>query len=140
MGAKQEFIDKVAAKTIEGKDILLFVSAIQEMADTNEDIQELLEDFKDEGENFRINFELPDTKRTASLLIEDGVLSAAKALLTEPMITVKMNEDVALGILKGTTGILQAYRENKLVAEGQLGKAAALGLLLNMAGDELGVL
>jgi putative sterol carrier protein len=140
MGPKQEFVDKVEAGQIEGKDILLFVEAIQELSDTNEDIQELLEDLKDEGEDFLLNFILPDTGRTASLSIVDGVLKASKELIKNPMIVINMPEPIALGILKGEMGILTAFKNGDITAEGELTKAAALGLLLNMAGDELGVL
>jgi putative sterol carrier protein len=140
MGAKSEFLEKVNSKRIEGKDILLFIQAVQEIADTNEDVKDMLADMKEEGENFKLNFILPDTGRTASLLIEDGRLVASKNLLEDPMIIVNMSEPVALEILKGSLGIAQAFQSGQIKAEGQLMKAAALGMLLNIAGDELGVL
>jgi alkyl sulfatase BDS1-like metallo-beta-lactamase superfamily hydrolase len=140
MGAKQEFLKKVKAGTIAGKDIILFISAIQEVADDNNDLKEMLQDMKEEGESFKLNFLLPDTKRTASLKVEDGHLTASKSLLSDPQITVFMNEPVAIEILKGKIGVVEAFRQGKIKAEGQLSKAAALGFLLNIAGDELGVL
>ena len=140
MGSLSEFRVKLEEKTIEGKDILLFANALQELATENEDIAELLADMAEEEENFRLNFILSDTKRQASVLIENGTLVASKNLLSDPTLVIEMEETTGIQILQGQLGIMQAYQQGKINAEGNLAKAAALGMLLNLAGDELGVL
>ncbi|MHA1819688.1 MAG: alkyl sulfatase C-terminal domain-containing protein [Promethearchaeota archaeon] len=138
MTKKEEFLEKVESDTLKGDDILLLLDVFEEMSKENEDVIELLEDLKDEGENIVLNFIIEDIN--ATLIINDGKLVTKHELSPNPTLTIKMDKNTALKVLSGKLSMMDAYKEGKIVTEGELIKVAALGILLNIIGDELGIL
>ena len=73
MSKVEELKSKIEKKDVSGKDIMLFLEAIQEISQDSEDIQDLLEDMKEEEEVIHLNLILTDLNNlTASLSIVDG--------------------------------------------------------------------
>jgi alkyl sulfatase BDS1-like metallo-beta-lactamase superfamily hydrolase len=141
MTKKEIFLKKIASGTIRGRDLLLFVDAVGEVGNINEGALSLLADLKEEHENLTLNFELPEVKLVASLIIKDGVLTTPHKLAPKPDVTITiLSEDTAQKIILGQLGMLEAYKQGKILAKGNLAKVLALGILLNVVGDEFGVL
>ncbi len=121
-------------------DIGLFLDAVKEVVDNNEDIQALLQDMKEEGETFRINFELTSEPYwTACIEIADGKFETGWRCLEDPTIRVMASKEVLMGLLKNELPPLKAYSEGLITVEGQLIKAAALGMIVTALGETLGL-
>jgi hypothetical protein len=138
MSKKIEFLAKVKSNTLKGEDLLLLLEVMEEIALENEDVQDLLLDLKEADEIIKLNFNIGRFK--AALIIENAILKTQRGLISDPVITIAMDEPTALEILKGKLSMQKAYAEGLIKAEGALIRAAALGILLNIVGDELGVL
>lgn len=139
MTKKQEFLDKVEAGILCGKDLFLILEIIKEFSESNEDIMELLEDLKEDKENIVLNFIVQERKAYLSIL--DGVMETKRDELAEhPTLTISMAEETALMILKGKIPIFQAYKDEKIGIEGPLVKLTSLSLMLDVIGNEIGVL
>ncbi|MCP4763997.1 MAG: hypothetical protein GY870_19650 [archaeon] len=139
MTKKQEFLDKVEADNLCGEDLFLLLEIIKEFSETNEDIIELLEDLKEDEENIIMNF-LVDDRRAYLSIIEGIVTTKRDELANNPTFTIIMEEATALKILKGQLPLFQAYKDGKIKTEGQLVKVASLSIMMNIVGDEIGVL
>lgn len=141
MTKKEELMKKITSGSVKGRDILLFVDAVGEVGNINEEAVSLLNDLKEENENITLNFELPEANLVAALIIKDGVLSTPHELAPNPDLTITIHsEETAEKIIMGKLGMLEAYRQGKVSAKGNLAKVLALGILLNVVGDEFGVL
>lgn len=141
MTKKEELIKKISSGSVKGRDILLFVDAVGEVGNINEEAVSLLNDLKEENENIILNFELPEINLVAALVIKEGVLSTPHELMPNPDLTITIhNEETAEKIIMGKLGMLDAYRQGKISAKGNLAKVLALGILLNVVGDEFGIL
>ncbi|MHA1341434.1 MAG: alkyl sulfatase C-terminal domain-containing protein [Promethearchaeota archaeon] len=141
MTKKEEFLNKVKQGTLKGRDLLIFVDAVQELADENEDVQELLEDLKEENENITLNFIVEDINISAAMIIKNGILKTQHSVAENPDVVIKIpKESTAQQILEGKLSMLDAYKKGEIKAEGELSKAMGLGILMNIIGDELGVL
>lgn len=141
MTKKEELMNKIASGSVKGRDILLFVDAVGEVGNINEEAVSLLNDLKEENENIILNFELPEINLVAALVIKEGVLSTPHELMPNPDLTITIhNEETAEKIIMGKLGMLDAYRQGKISAKGNLAKVLALGILLNVVGDEFGIL
>ena len=138
MSKKEEFLKKVEAGNLTGDDILLLLDVWSEFGLENEEVIELLEDLDEEDEKITINFIVEELRGTVK--IEGKKLITKHELGEKPDITVKMSKDVAKEIISGKLAILDGYKQEKLKAEGQIIKAAGLAILLNIMGDELGIL
>ena len=137
MSKLEEFKEKVENDTVEGRDLFLCLEAIQEISETNPDIQDLLNDLKEENTNIVVNIIVDEYM--GALIVEDGVLIIEEALAADPTATVQMEEQTAKDILRKDSTMQKAYSEKKISLEGELSKAAALLMLLNICGDELGI-
>ena len=141
MGKKtEEFLDKVDKDAVKGEDILLFVGAIQELSEENEDVKDLLEEMNEEGEDIELNFEITDAPYTASIAIAAGKIEAKETLLEAPILTIRMDQKTAIDILSQKASMMKAYQEGNIQIEGDLMQVAGLAILLNVLGDELGVM
>ena len=137
MSKLEEFKEKVENDTVEGRDLFLCLEAIQEISETNPDIQDLLNDLKEENTNIVVNIIVDEYM--GALIVEDGVLIIEEALAADPTATVQMEKQTAKDILRKDSTMQKAYSEKKISLEGELSKAAALLMLLNICGDELGI-
>jgi alkyl sulfatase BDS1-like metallo-beta-lactamase superfamily hydrolase len=133
----EEFKEKIDNDTVEGRDLILCLEAIQEISESNSDILDLLNDLKEEGSNIYINILVDEIP--AALIVEDGLLRIQEELVDEPTVTVRLSEDTAKEILRRQTNMQKAFTDKKVQLEGELTKAAALLLLINICGDELGI-
>jgi alkyl sulfatase BDS1-like metallo-beta-lactamase superfamily hydrolase len=138
MSKKDEFLAKANSGQLQGRDILLLLDVMQELAETNDDVKELLNDLKEENEPITINF-IVDQYR-GCLSIVNGVFTAKRGLLDKALVTIHTDEPTARGILTRKIGIMNAYKGGKLKAEGSLMKLTSLAILLNILGDEIGVI
>lgn len=138
MSKKDEFLAKANSGQLQGKDILLLLDVMQELADTNDDVKELLNDLKEENEPIKINFIVGPYQGCLSIV--NGIFIAKRGLLDDPLVTIHADEQTARGILTRKIGMQKAYKEGKLKAEGNLMKLTSLAILLNILGDEIGVI
>ncbi len=90
MSKLEEFKEKVENDTVEGRDLFLCLEAIQEISETNPDIQDLLNDLKEENTNIVVNIIVDEYM--GALIVEDGVLIIEEALAADPTATVQMEE------------------------------------------------
>ena len=137
MSKKQEFLDKVKNGTISAQDLFLMLDVMEELSANNADIKELLEDLKDE-DDIIINFKVND--KEAAFMIIKGKLSVQRGLHPNPTVKITMDKPTALGILTHKISMMGAYKEGKIIAEGKLIKLAGLAILMNIVGDELGII
>ena len=85
MSKLEEFKEKVENDTVEGRDLFLCLEAIQEISETNPDIQDLLNDLKEENTNIVVNIIVDEYM--GALIVEDGVLIIEEALAADPTAT-----------------------------------------------------
>lgn len=133
----EQFKEKMANNTIQGRDLLLLLDVIQEISTTNDDLKDLLNDLKDEDEPIVINFQIDDLK--GNLTIDKGVVSTIRDLKPDPTVTVTTNENVAQAILKKQMSMVKGATEGKIKLSGNLTKAAGLLIMLNIVSDILGI-
>ncbi|MHA1301928.1 MAG: SCP2 sterol-binding domain-containing protein [Candidatus Helarchaeota archaeon] len=130
MGAVEEVKKKIEEKSLTLEDVPLFLKAAQEIAETNEDLQDELEDQDD----VVIVMEVPG-KVSAYLEIKDGKLTAA----ADATVTIQLAEDIAAGLLTGEVDVASAYMAGDVKIVGEMAKAMALRSILEIVGEELGV-
>jgi len=137
---KEEYLKKINSGNITGRDLLLFVDAVQELADSNDEVKELLQDIKDENQKIIVNFMINNRNICASLIIEDGIFKTKHELSENPDLTIKIaDEDTARNILLGKISITDAYKNGKITGEGNISKVLGLGILLNLISNEFNV-
>lgn len=134
MGAVDDIKKKIESKDFDPKDLPLFLKAVEEVAGSNEDLQEELED----QEDVIIAMEVPGMV-AAYLEIKDGKLTADEGMPDNPTVTVQMNEDVASGLLTGEVDTASAYMAGDIKIVGEMAKAMALRSILEIVGEELGL-
>ena len=134
IGAVDDIKKKLADKAYTLEDLPLFMKAIEEVAATNEDLQDELEDQDD----VIIMMEVPG--RIAGYMeIKDGKLTAGEGKHPDPTVTIQMNEDVAAGLLTGEVDTASAYMAGDIKIVGEMAKAMALRSILEIVGEELGL-
>ncbi|MHC1591969.1 MAG: SCP2 sterol-binding domain-containing protein [Candidatus Helarchaeales archaeon] len=134
MGAVDEVKELIEKKEFDPKKLPLFLKAVEEVAASNEDLQEELED----QEDVIIAMEVPGVV-AAYMEIKDGKLTAAEGMPDNPTVTVQMNEDVATGLLTGEVDTASAYMAGDIKIVGEMAKAMALRSILEIVGEELGL-
>lgn len=134
MKIKQE----IKAGTLKGKDLPAVLDAIVNIVNTNEDTKMLIKDMAEEGDDLFINFIIP-TVGDRCLAIEKGVATHLPSKHGNPTVTITTDADTAVAILSGKADAVAMYGQKKLKLEGNLAKAAALMLVLQVVGDELGI-
>jgi putative sterol carrier protein len=138
MTKKEEIMAKITQGAAQGRDLLLLLEVIKEIAATNSDLQELLNDLKEEGEPIKIAIEVDQYK--GSLVIENGTVNFERGLVPNPTVHANMTEETARAIMSKKLPMQKAFTEGKVKLVGNLGKAAALLLMLNVVNDELGLM
>ena len=134
MGAVDEIKQLIESKSFDPKNLPLFLKAVEEVAGSNEDLQEELED----QEDVVIQMEVPGMV-AAYMEIKDGKLVAAEGAHASPTVTIQMNEDVASGLLTGEIDTASAYMAGDIKIVGEMAKAMALRSILEIVGEELGL-
>lgn len=132
--AVDQIKEKIANKEYALEDMNLFLKAVEEVAETNEDLKDELED----QEDVIIQLEVPD-RIAGYLQIKDGKLTAGEGSADEPTVTVQMNEDIAVGLLTGEIDTASAYMAGDIKIVGEMAKAMALRSILEIVGEELGI-
>lgn len=140
MSKVEELKSKIEKKDVSGKDIMLFLEAIQEISQDSEDIQDLLEDMKEEEEVIHLNLILTDLNNlTASLSIVDGVISIANEKSEPSTLDIITVEETAIKILCAELGIGKAYSEGLIQAKGNFTKVLGLAIILEKVSEELNI-
>ncbi|MHA1143203.1 MAG: SCP2 sterol-binding domain-containing protein [Candidatus Helarchaeota archaeon] len=134
MGAVDEVKKLIESKQFDPNKLPLFLKAVEEVAASNEDLQEELED----QEDVIIAMEVPGLT-AAYMEIKDGKLKADEGMPDNPTVTVQMNEDVASGLLTGEVDTASAYMAGDIKIVGEMAKAMALRSILEIVGEELGL-
>ncbi|NHI91688.1 MAG: hypothetical protein EAX96_04230 [Candidatus Lokiarchaeota archaeon] len=134
MGAVDEIKKMLETKSFDPKDLPVFLKAVEEVAASNEDLQDELEDQDD----VVIMMEVPGMV-AAYLEIKDGKLTAADGAHPNPTVTVQMNEEIATGLLTGEIDTASAYMAGDIKIVGEMAKAMALRSILEIVGEELGL-
>ena len=133
MGAVDEVKAKVEAKEFDATDLPLFLAALEEIAATNEDLIDELEDTED----VTIQFNVPSVV-SAYIEIKDGKLTAAEGSIDDPDVTLEMTEEVGRNLFTGETDAASAYMAGDLKIIGEMAKAMKLRSLIEIAGEEFG--
>ncbi len=138
MDIVQKIKQQIAAGTLKGKDLPGVLDAIVKIVNTNKDTKELLQDMAEEGDDLYINFIIPKVGDRC-LSIAKGVASHLPTKHESPTVTITTDADTAVGILSGKAEAMAMYSKKKLKLEGNLAKAAALILVLQVVADEFGI-
>ncbi|NVM31130.1 MAG: SCP2 sterol-binding domain-containing protein [Candidatus Helarchaeota archaeon] len=133
MGAVDDVKAKVEAKEFDAKDLPIFLAALEEIAQSNEDLIDELEDTED----VTIQFKVPGVVE-AYLEIKDGKLTAKEGAIDEPDVTLEMTEEVGKNLFTGETDAASAYMAGDLRIIGEMAKAMKLRSLIEIAGEEFG--
>ena len=104
MGAVDEVKKKVEAKEFEATDLPIFLAALEEIAATNEDLIDELEDTEDVS----IQFNVPGVVQ-AYIEIKDGKLTAKEGSIDDADVTLEMTEEVGKNLFTGETDAASAY-------------------------------
>ena len=134
MGAVDEIKKLIETKAFDPKNLPLFLKAVEEVAASNEDLQDELEDQDD----VVIMMEVPGMV-AAYMEIKDGKLTAGEGAHDSPTVTVQMNEEIAGGLLTGEVDTASAYMAGDIKIVGEMAKAMALRSILEIVGEELGL-
>ena len=133
MGAVDDVKAKVESKEFDAADLPLFLAALEEIAGTNEDLIDELEDTED----VTIQFNVPGVI-AAYIEIKDGKLKAAEGNIDDPDVTLEMTEEVGRNLFTGETDAASAYMAGDLKIIGEMAKAMKLRSLIEIAGEEFG--
>ena len=140
MSAVAELKGKIEKKTVSGSDLLLLLSAIQEISIENDDIQELLADMKEEGEVIHLNMTITDLNNlTGSISIVEGKITAKKGRSEPSTLDLSITEEAAKKILKAELTIGQAYTSGLLKAKGNYTKILGLAIILEGISEKLNI-
>ncbi|MHA1265000.1 MAG: SCP2 sterol-binding domain-containing protein [Candidatus Helarchaeota archaeon] len=134
MGAVEDAKKKLEAKEFEAKDLPLFLAALEEIAETNEDLKDELEDTEDTT----IQFNVPGVIQ-AYIIIKDGKLTAKEGTIDDADVTLEMTEEVGKNLFTGETDAASAYMAGDLKIIGEMAKAMKLRSLIEIAGEEFGI-
>ncbi|MHA1310888.1 MAG: SCP2 sterol-binding domain-containing protein [Candidatus Helarchaeota archaeon] len=108
------------------------MGALQELAETSEDLQDELEDTDD----VKIQFDVIDTIK-AWIKIEDHKLTAGEGEIDDPDVTLQMTEETGKGMFTGETDAASAYMQGDLKIIGEMAKAMKLRALIEIVAEEL---
>ena len=134
MGAVDDVKAKLEAKDFDAKDLPMFLKALEEIATTNEDLVDELEDTEDTT----IQFNVPGAVE-AYIVIADGKLTAGEGVKEDADVTLEMTEDVGKNLFTGETDAASAYMAGDLKIIGEMAKAMKLRSLIEIAGEEFGI-
>ena len=134
MGAVDDVKAKLEAKDFEAKDLPMFLKALEEIALTNEDLIDELEDTEDTT----IQFNVPGAIE-AYIVIADGKLTAGEGVKEDADVTLEMTEEVGKNLFTGETDAASAYMAGDLKIIGEMAKAMKLRSLIEIAGEEFGI-
>ncbi|HME53880.1 MAG TPA: SCP2 sterol-binding domain-containing protein [Candidatus Lokiarchaeia archaeon] len=137
-----EIVSELKAKiedgSLAGEDLPSVLDAIVEIVNNNKDSQELMADMAEEGDEVKINFIIPEVGDRC-LAIIGGQASHLPSQEPDATVTISTDADTAVAILSGKLDAFAAFGDKKLSLEGNLAKATALILLLQVVGDTLGI-
>ena len=113
-------------------DVNAFLTLAAEFGNSNEDIQEELEDMGDKSYLFKV-----EGKEDFWLKIEGGKLSAGNGTMDSPSLTYSMKEEICVGVLSGKMDSTAVYMKGDLKIDGSLKDGANFVSLLEMLREEM---
>ena len=108
--------------------------AMKELAETDEDIQDELEDIEDT----KVAMVIEEADFAVTLIVEDGKFDFKTELVEGADLVLKMTKDSMKGILSGESDPVQAYMAGEVKAEGNLTKAMAMRSIFEVLGEKFG--
>jgi putative sterol carrier protein len=138
MDIVQTLKENIANGKLKGKDLPGVLDAIVFIVNNNSDTKELMHDMAEEGDDLFINFVIPKVGNHC-LSISAGKASHLPSKHATPTVTITAEADIVVGILSGKVDAIAMFQAKKLKLEGNIAKAAALILVLQVVGDELGI-
>jgi putative sterol carrier protein len=134
MSAVEEVKAKIAAKEYDPKDLPLFMKALQEIAETSDELKEELSSWEDTT----IVLKVPGIT-SAYLKVTGGKLEVGEGELENPDLTIEMTEEVARGIASQEVDMASAYMAGDIKLEGDISIGMKLRPLMEIVGEKLGV-
>lgn len=108
--------------------------AMKTLADSNEDIQDELEDVEDTV----ISMVVEDSDFAMTFIVKEGKFDYKLAAVPDADLTMKMTKETMKGMMSGEGDAMQAYMSGEIKAEGNLTKAMGLRSIFEALGEEFG--
>ncbi|MHA1266103.1 MAG: SCP2 sterol-binding domain-containing protein [Candidatus Helarchaeota archaeon] len=108
--------------------------AMKEVIESNEDLQEELEDIEDT----KISMVVEDADFAMTFIVEEGKLNVQMEQAADADLTLKLTKEAMKAIMAGQSDPIQAYMAGDVKTEGEIAKAMALRSLFEMLGEEFG--
>ena len=132
MSAVQEIKKIINADDFGAKDLLLYLQALEEIAQTNKDLQDELSNIADVI--FQLN--VPDAAQ-AYIEIKDAKVGVSEGSSADANVILEMTEEVFKNLFLGRTDISSLYIDNNIKIAGNLELTNGLQSLLKVAVDVL---
>ncbi|MHA1784957.1 MAG: SCP2 sterol-binding domain-containing protein [Candidatus Helarchaeota archaeon] len=134
MTAVTEIKEKINSNDYQIQDIPLLLKALEEIVESENDIQKILQD-------------VPSVKILISikgvinvfLEVKEGKFTSGEKKIQNPDITISMGEEIAKKIVSGDEDAATAYINKKITITGDLSKAISLRSVLEQAAEILGL-
>ncbi|MBI4361846.1 MAG: SCP2 sterol-binding domain-containing protein [Euryarchaeota archaeon] len=134
MGAVDQIKQMIASKTFDPKQFPLFIQAMQEVSEHNNELKEELANI----ENTSINFSIPGVV-DGFLKIEGGKLTGGAGKIDDAPLTIEIAEEVARGMVTGETDVASAYMAGDVKLIGDMAEAMKLRPIFEIVNAELGI-
>ena len=122
------------ALTLVGEMMPIMMDAMKELAASNEDVQDELEDVEDTI----ITMAVEDADFAMTMIIKDGAFDYKMGKVDGADLVMKMDKATMKGFMTGEADMMQAYMSGDIKAEGNLTKAMGLRSVFEALGDEFG--
>jgi putative sterol carrier protein len=109
-------------------------SGMKELAETNEDVAEELEDIEDT----KVSMVIEDADFAITLIVADGKFDYAMEQAADADLVLKMTKTVMKDMMSGESDAMSAYMSGDVKAEGNLTKAMALRSIFEAMSEEFG--
>ncbi|MHA1277786.1 MAG: SCP2 sterol-binding domain-containing protein [Candidatus Helarchaeota archaeon] len=107
---------------------------MKELAESNEDVAEELEDIDDTT----VSLVIEDADFAITLIVKDGKFDYKLEQVPDADLVLKMNKTVMKDMMSGESDAMQAYMSGDVKAEGNLTKAMALRSIFEAMSEEFG--
>ncbi|MFX1293562.1 MAG: SCP2 sterol-binding domain-containing protein [Promethearchaeota archaeon] len=114
--------------------IPVIFDAMKELAESNEDLQEDLEDIEDTI----ISMVVEDADFAMTFIVQDGKFDYKMEPIYDADLVLKMSKNVMKDILSGESDPMDAFMSGDVKAEGSIAKAIALRSIFETLSEEFG--
>jgi len=132
--AVDQIKEKIKNKDYQLKDIPLLMKAIEEIANSNEELTNELK----EQDDIVIQLDVKDVL-SSYLEIKAGKLTAGEGMHEQPTVTIRLSEQVAQNLMSGELDTATAYTSGDIEITGEMAKALAIRSILEIVGENLGL-